>query len=157
MTGSSARRPLLALLAPAALFVLALTVLPLGYAVFTSLQSFRFGQPLTFIGLQNYLSLLQDSNFAAATSDQRFNMVCELLTRPVTDESKPREPTTGRLRARGQTRYWAPNDGPRVAKITANEQAFILAIDRRIAPDFGDYILEELEGLYKTYTKGRAG
>jgi ParB family chromosome partitioning protein len=101
--------------------------------------------------------LLQDSNFTAGTSDQRFNMVCELLTRPVTAQSKPREPTTGRLRARGQTRYWAPNNGPRVAKITANEQAFILAIDRRIAPDFGDYILEELEGLYKTYTKGRAG
>jgi multiple sugar transport system permease protein len=54
---------LLALLTPAALFALALTILPLGYAIFTSLQSFRFGQPLTFIGLQNYFSLLQDSNF----------------------------------------------------------------------------------------------
>jgi multiple sugar transport system permease protein len=54
---------LLALLTPAALFALALTILPLGYAIFTSLQSFRFGQPLTFIGLQNYFSLLHDSNF----------------------------------------------------------------------------------------------
>jgi multiple sugar transport system permease protein len=54
---------LFALLTPAALFALALTILPLGYAIFTSLQSFRFGQPLTFIGLQNYFSLLQDSNF----------------------------------------------------------------------------------------------
>jgi multiple sugar transport system permease protein len=53
----------LALLAPTALFALALTILPLGYAVFTSLQSFRFGKPLAFIGVQNYLSLLHDSNF----------------------------------------------------------------------------------------------
>jgi ParB family transcriptional regulator, chromosome partitioning protein len=99
----------------------------------------------------------QNPDFAAAESDRRFNIVYELLTRPVLDQTKPQEPIAkGRLRARGQTRYWAPNNGPRVAKITANAQAFVLAIDKRIAPDFGDYLLEELDRLYKTYIKSKA-
>ena len=51
------------LLAPTALFVLALTILPLAYAVLTSLRSFRFGQPLGFIGLQNYFGLFRDPHF----------------------------------------------------------------------------------------------
>jgi multiple sugar transport system permease protein len=53
----------LALLAPTGLFVVAFSILPLGYALVTSLQSFRFGQPLAFVGLQNYLNLFRDSNF----------------------------------------------------------------------------------------------
>jgi multiple sugar transport system permease protein len=59
------RVPLLpvALLAPTILLALAVTILPLGYAILTSLQSFRFGRSVAFIGLQNYLSLMGDSNF----------------------------------------------------------------------------------------------
>jgi multiple sugar transport system permease protein len=53
----------LALLAPTGLFALALTIFPLGYAVLTSFRSFRFGQPLAFVGLQNYFDLFRDSNF----------------------------------------------------------------------------------------------
>lgn len=101
--------------------------------------------------------LLQNPDFTASPSDQRFNMVYDFLTRPVIDQSKPEEPALShRIRARGQTRYWAPNNGARVAKITANDQAFILAIDKRIAPDFGDYILAQLEHLYSAYKKGQA-
>ncbi len=56
------RLPLM-LLAPTALFALAVTVFPLGYAVVASLQAFRFGRPVAFIGLQNYQNLLVDPNF----------------------------------------------------------------------------------------------
>lgn len=52
-----------ALIAPAALFVLALTVLPLGYSLLTSLREFRPGKPPVFVGLQNFSHLLHDSNF----------------------------------------------------------------------------------------------
>jgi multiple sugar transport system permease protein len=51
------------LIAPTALFALAMTVLPLGYSLVTSLQEFRLGKPPLFVGLQNYRNLLQDSNF----------------------------------------------------------------------------------------------
>ena len=53
----------LGLLAPTGIFVVVFSILPLGYALVTSLQSFRFGQPLAFVGLQNYLNLFRDSNF----------------------------------------------------------------------------------------------
>ena len=52
-----------ALIAPTALFALAMTVVPLGYSLLTSLQEFRLGQPPLFVGLQNYSNLLHDSNF----------------------------------------------------------------------------------------------
>jgi multiple sugar transport system permease protein len=52
-----------ALIAPTAVFALAITVLPLGYSVLTSFHQFRLGKPPLFVGLQNYRSLLQDSNF----------------------------------------------------------------------------------------------
>jgi multiple sugar transport system permease protein len=54
--------PLL-LLAPTALFALAVTVFPLGYAFVASLQAFRFGRPVGFVGLLNYQSLLADATF----------------------------------------------------------------------------------------------
>ncbi|MFL5803725.1 MAG: carbohydrate ABC transporter permease, partial [Roseiflexaceae bacterium] len=56
------RLPLM-LLAPTALFALAVTVFPLGYAVIASIQAFRFGRPVAFIGLLNYQNLLVDANF----------------------------------------------------------------------------------------------
>jgi multiple sugar transport system permease protein len=52
-----------ALLAPTALFAMAMTVLPLGYSLLTSLEEFRLGQQPIFVGLQNYRNLLHDHNF----------------------------------------------------------------------------------------------
>jgi len=51
------------LIAPTAIFAAALTVLPLGYSVLTSLREFPLGQSPVFVGLQNYRNLLQDANF----------------------------------------------------------------------------------------------
>src|SRR5262245_28080566 len=56
------RLPLL-LLAPTALFALAVTVFPFGYAFVASLQAFRFGRPTGFVGLLNYQALLADATF----------------------------------------------------------------------------------------------
>jgi len=63
--GRIPRLPLL-LLAPTALFALAVTVFPLGYAFVASLQAFRFGRPVGFIGLLNYQTMLADANFRAS-------------------------------------------------------------------------------------------
>jgi multiple sugar transport system permease protein len=51
------------LIAPAAICALALTVLPLGYSLLTSLREFPLGQSPVFVGLQNYGNLLHDANF----------------------------------------------------------------------------------------------
>jgi len=52
-----------ALIAPTAVFALAMTVLPLVYSVLTSLQEFPLGRAPVFVGLQNYQNLLHDANF----------------------------------------------------------------------------------------------
>jgi multiple sugar transport system permease protein len=52
-----------ALIAPTALFALAMTVVPLVYSLETSLQEFRLGKAPAFVGLQNFISLLDDANF----------------------------------------------------------------------------------------------
>src|SRR5258708_26272523 len=54
------------LLAPTALFVIALTVLPLGYSVVTSFREFPLGQAPAFVGLQNYRNLVGDANFLSS-------------------------------------------------------------------------------------------
>jgi len=51
------------LIAPTALFALAMTVLPLGYSLLTSLQTYPLGRAPVFVGVQNYRNLLQDSSF----------------------------------------------------------------------------------------------
>ncbi len=49
-------------LMPAVIWVLAFTIFPLLYAVFSSFYSFRFGRRNAFIGFQNYARLIADEN-----------------------------------------------------------------------------------------------
>src|ERR1700730_5005421 len=62
-TGAASRWAPWLLIAPAALFALAVTVLPLGYSVLTSFQEFPLGHAPVFVGLQNYRNLLHDVSF----------------------------------------------------------------------------------------------
>src|SRR5438552_4767224 len=55
-----------ALMAPTALFAMAVTLVPLAYLVRTSVQEYRLGQSPTFVGLQNYRHLLVDETFRAS-------------------------------------------------------------------------------------------
>src|SRR5690349_6160148 len=54
------------LLAPTALFVVAMTIVPLGYSVLTSLHDSPLGQAPAFVGLQNYRNLISDANFRSS-------------------------------------------------------------------------------------------
>ena len=49
-------------LLPAAVWVIAFTIFPLLYALFTSFWSFRFGKRNQFVGLDNFQRLFTDSN-----------------------------------------------------------------------------------------------
>jgi hypothetical protein len=44
----------------------------------------------------------------------------------------------------------------KVAKVTLNDRNFILSIDRRVAPHFGDYLLDEMGRLFEAYSKKHA-
>jgi ParB family chromosome partitioning protein len=102
-------------------------------------------------------ALLQGAAFIAGSSDRRFDMVQDFLIGPADERgNQPEDAPTRRLRARGQGRYWSSSNGAKVAKVSSNDRAFVLAIDRRVAPDFGDYLLGEMDRLFDAYCKTRS-
>jgi ParB family transcriptional regulator, chromosome partitioning protein len=104
---------------------------------------------------QAHISLFGHPAFISASSDDRFNQITDRLS-AAPDSANPHKPGANRtLRARGRARYWGPPGGTRMAKITTNEQAFVLALDQHAAPGFGDFLLGELDQLYQTFAKKR--
>src|SRR5438094_9802274 len=55
-----------ALMAPTAVFAIAVALVPLAYLVRTSVQEYRLGQSPAFVGLQNYRNVLVDESFRAS-------------------------------------------------------------------------------------------
>jgi ParB family chromosome partitioning protein len=101
--------------------------------------------------------LLRDPAFLAGSSDSRFHAVQEFLQRPAgghADEAEVLRNSGSRLR--GQRSYWSSSNGVKVAKVTLNDRNFILSIDRRVAPHFGDYLLDEMGRLFEAYSKKHA-
>ena len=99
-------------------------------------------------------TLLKEPGFLASSSDRRFELVHEALLRPSVDtKSAAIQSATRESKARGQGSYWSSRAGQKVAKVTESDRAFVLTIDRRIAPDFGEYLLLEMDRLYEAYSK----
>ncbi|MCB8878105.1 plasmid partitioning protein RepB [Acidisoma silvae] len=86
--------------------------------------------------------LLESHRFLSATSDRRFEMLFQHLTRAVS------------VMPRSKPRSWVARNGQRVAIVTENSQVFTLAIDRAVAPEFGSFLLERIEALYEEYQSG---
>ena len=87
----------------------------------------------------------------ALTSDQRFDLALTLLTDPTTPSPLP--PRRGRRISNGQ--FWSSPNGVRVARISSTERAFVLSIDKRSAPGFGDFLLAQMNRLYETFNSER--
>jgi multiple sugar transport system permease protein len=51
------------LMLPAVIFVVLMVIFPFGYAFWLSLQDYRIGQAVKFIGFGNYTALIQDEQF----------------------------------------------------------------------------------------------
>jgi ParB family chromosome partitioning protein len=97
--------------------------------------------------------LFQEPTFRAAPSDGRFDAVLELLRRPLHRPPSEAEALPGRE----QSCYWSTGNGLKVAKVRSTDRNFILTIDRRAAPDFGEYLLDEMERLYQAYSQKHTG
>jgi ParB family transcriptional regulator, chromosome partitioning protein len=94
--------------------------------------------------------LLLSEAFLAATSDERFNQVlAHVLKQSGTGAKNQLEPPNSDRRNRAQ--FWANNTGQHVVRVTASDRALTLAIDKRLAPGFGDYLLTQMDVLYATY------
>jgi len=98
--------------------------------------------------------LLKEPDFLASSSDRRFELMLEVFLRPtVAVQNSPRHSSTPEPKTKGQASYWSSQAGQKVAKVTESDRAFVLTIDRRVAPDFGEYLLNEMDRLYEAYSK----
>jgi len=101
--------------------------------------------------------LIRSPGFLATSSDGRFDTIRAFFASPSHKDGDVSEKAASQgPRLRRQSRYWSSADGKKVARISANDRAFVLAIDSRVAPDFGEYLLGELDQIYEAYSKARA-
>lgn len=100
--------------------------------------------------------LFRDPDFLNGSSDSRFRAVQELLRKSLSGPADAREASPKSvLKSHEQKIHWSSTNGVRVAKVTSTDRNFILSIDRRVAPHFGDYLLGEMDRLYEAYSKTR--
>ncbi|MGA0534296.1 MULTISPECIES: plasmid partitioning protein RepB [Hansschlegelia] len=88
-------------------------------------------------------ALLGNPKFLAGSSDDRFRMALSILT--------AREGKTAKATV------WTANDGKRIAKIDRSPSRFILSVDEKAAPSFGDFVLDRLPDLYEAFRKSKEG
>jgi ParB family chromosome partitioning protein len=92
-------------------------------------------------------SLVQSSEFAAFSSDRRFEMVFLHLTK-----SERRSAI-----AKPRPRDWICRDGRKVASVIVTDDNFTIAIDRAVAKDFGEFLLARLDLLHEEYEREPSG
>jgi ParB family chromosome partitioning protein len=86
-------------------------------------------------------ALISKSEFLALDSDARFASIFDAL--------RSLQETTS------TTEVWAAKDGRTVARIERSSNRFVLAVDEKIAPAFGEYLLKELGTLFAAYERSK--
>jgi ParB family chromosome partitioning protein len=101
--------------------------------------------------------LRESEEFRRADSDARFDLVASFL---VSGGKSGR--TEGRQgqgthagRPRFDAQHWGPADGDRLVTMTHNARSSVIAVDRRHAPGFGEFILAQMDRLYVEYVATR--
>ena len=86
-------------------------------------------------------SVISDEQMSATSSDDRFNIVFSAAAIRKTKSSKPKaKPAT-----------WVAPDGKTVARIQDDKKLCTVAIDKKVAPEFGAYLIESLPDLYAAF------
>lgn len=88
--------------------------------------------------------LTASERFRKADTDARFLLVCAALA-----PGKPAKP---------EAAAWVSEDGKKVASIDRRAgERVTLAVNEKLAPGFGDFVVDRLGALYADYLKGRQG
>jgi ParB family transcriptional regulator, chromosome partitioning protein len=98
--------------------------------------------------------LLESEEFRSAASNRRFDLLASFVASSgANGKSANGEEGQGTgKRVRDQDgQHWAPQDGKRCVTVTHNARSSVIAIDRRQAPGFGEFILEQMDRLYGEY------
>jgi ParB family transcriptional regulator, chromosome partitioning protein len=80
--------------------------------------------------------LLKRADFIPLNTDQRFDAIYSGLKSKV---------------SRVRSEPWTARDGTRLARITDADKKFTLVIDKRIAPEFGEFVQARLQQLYDEF------
>ncbi len=86
-------------------------------------------------------ALIRQADFLALPTDQRFSKVLEVLRSPGETANAPER--------------WAAKDGRQIVQVRRGSERLVLSFDQKIAPDFGDFILGELDSLLAAYERAR--
>ncbi|MDX8500881.1 plasmid partitioning protein RepB [Mesorhizobium sp. VK4C] len=82
------------------------------------------------------LKAIQEPEFAARTSDERFQAIHDLVK---TTAKKP------------ERTVWAAANGSRLVNISDSEAKMTFAFDKRIEPEFASFVRERLQALYDEF------
>jgi ParB family chromosome partitioning protein len=85
--------------------------------------------------------VLSESEVRALPSDQRFARVFEAAV--------PKKPKNERV----QAEVWQADDGVRAASFRQDKRTLTLMIDKKAAPDFGDYLMSVLPEIYASFKR----
>ena len=88
-------------------------------------------------------TVLSSDKFQAADSDARFAMVFAAVT--------------ARFKPAPKATNWTASDGKKVAKIQRSADRFVLALDEKTAPAFGEFVLSRLPELYEAFQQSGSG
>ena len=82
--------------------------------------------------------ILIEPEFLQAASDDRFRYVFEKLA--------------ARPKRGANAKHWTAGDGKRIAKIERTDRELTLAISLKAAPEFGQFVVDQLPDLYAAYS-----
>ncbi|WP_161600863.1 plasmid partitioning protein RepB [Teichococcus oryzae] len=98
-------------------------------------------------------ALLGQPDFRAVESDERFRQVLDRFSQP---PKAPGAEKDGLRREREPARSWAHSTGAEILKIASTGRATVLTIDKRSAPGFDAFLLDQMETLYSKYLAEQA-
>jgi ParB family transcriptional regulator, chromosome partitioning protein len=111
----------------------------------------HFEANVTPAGLEE---LLRHDAFRAAASDDRFNRIADLFMIGEAATALG----TGKERGQGgrhDVQSWAPSQGNTLITLKHHARRCVMNIDQRKAPGFGDFLLRQMERLYREYQADR--
>jgi ParB family chromosome partitioning protein len=102
-----------------------------------------------------YPALLESRLFQEADSDARFAQLFEFLLSGG-NTSAEKASRGERIAPRDEVQQWGPSqDNSRVVSLTHNTRVATLAIDRRFAPGFGEFLLSQMDRLFAEYAAAK--
>lgn len=84
---------------------------------------------------------LTDERWLALETDERFTSAFVTIA--------PKRPSTARMKV------WKAKDGKKAARYRVDARATTIVLDRKAAPEFGEFVIASLDDLYETYQRSR--